>query len=285
MNERVVTFGADNNLVGILTQPEVAPVSSERPVVVILNAGILHHVGPFRLHVLLARTLATEGYASLRMDVSGIGDSPQVNSTGYDEQAIIADVRAGLDLLQNTLGASCFVAVGLCTGAANTHNVMVADPRVRGAVFLDGYAYPTRSFYVRRYGSVLHDPLRLLKSGFGSICNRLTGWYGKKNTLDAADFGWWILPPKKKMLADLEIFMERKNQLLYIHSGDRREFYNYPDQLRDAFPSIDFEGRLSVILNSQADHTYSTCAERQRLPSQICHWLNSWSHTNSDTNQ
>ncbi|HHO68021.1 MAG TPA: alpha/beta hydrolase, partial [Gammaproteobacteria bacterium] len=73
MKERVVTFGPERNLVGVLTQPD--QVRPDLPVLVFLNAGLLHRVGPYRMHVDLARQLAARGYASLRFDLSGRGDS------------------------------------------------------------------------------------------------------------------------------------------------------------------------------------------------------------------
>ena len=64
-------FGPDEQLVGILTHPEAASSTA----VTILNAGVLHRIGPHRLHVLLARRLAELGFHALRLDLGGIGDS------------------------------------------------------------------------------------------------------------------------------------------------------------------------------------------------------------------
>jgi len=72
IEERMVRFGADHRLFGVLTRTST---SADRPVVVIFNAGAVHRVGPNRVSVTLARELAAAGLAVLRFDLEGIGDS------------------------------------------------------------------------------------------------------------------------------------------------------------------------------------------------------------------
>ena len=63
-------------LFGILTEPGNAPSTSGTPTIVLLNAGNHHHVGPARMWVDWSRAWATDGMRSLRLDLSGLGDSP-----------------------------------------------------------------------------------------------------------------------------------------------------------------------------------------------------------------
>ena len=79
MTERIVRFGPEDGLLGILTEPVSPP---RGPAILFLNAGVLHHVGPFGWYVSLARRLAELGFLSLRFDLSGIGDSPLRNDPG-----------------------------------------------------------------------------------------------------------------------------------------------------------------------------------------------------------
>ena len=60
MRERVCEFGPQLNLTGLLTEP-TATTHPELPAVVMLNAGLLHRVGPHRMSVILARKLAEQG--------------------------------------------------------------------------------------------------------------------------------------------------------------------------------------------------------------------------------
>ena len=75
MKEQVCQFGPGDNLLGILTTPDEDKKVDGAPIAIILNAGIVHRIGPFRLHVDLARKLANLGFTTLRLDLSGLGDS------------------------------------------------------------------------------------------------------------------------------------------------------------------------------------------------------------------
>jgi hypothetical protein len=59
MTEQGVLFSAQS-LVGVLTKADEESDTS-RPTVVFLNAGMVHRVGPNRLHVRLARGRAPRG--------------------------------------------------------------------------------------------------------------------------------------------------------------------------------------------------------------------------------
>jgi len=114
--ETACHFGDDGHIFGVLTQPAR---SQELPAVIMLNAGSIHHVGPSRLYVRLARELAEEGFASLRLDHEGIGDTvlrkPGVENEPYAASAM-EDLQAALDFMKSR-GHKRFVVMGLCSGA------------------------------------------------------------------------------------------------------------------------------------------------------------------------
>lgn len=64
-------------LFGIETRVEDAGSTSDAPTVLLLNNGTHHHVGPSRAWVELARRWAAAGIRSIRLDLSGMGDSPK----------------------------------------------------------------------------------------------------------------------------------------------------------------------------------------------------------------
>jgi alpha-beta hydrolase superfamily lysophospholipase len=72
VTERPVFLGP-LGLFGLVTEPAGRPVG---PTVVFLSVAKEHHVGPNRLWVDLARRLARGGRRSVRVDLSGLGDSP-----------------------------------------------------------------------------------------------------------------------------------------------------------------------------------------------------------------
>ncbi len=99
MNETICKFGPEEGLFGILTTPSHDRKVNGAPIAIILNAGVVHRIGPFRLHVVLARQLAEQGFSTLRMDLSGLGDSQPRKGKINPEQRAELDVRDAMDFL------------------------------------------------------------------------------------------------------------------------------------------------------------------------------------------
>jgi len=76
LRERAVTFGGERRLFGILTSPPPGAKRTDLPAIIMLNAGSIHRIGAHRLYVPMARRWAALGFQVLRVDLSGIGDSP-----------------------------------------------------------------------------------------------------------------------------------------------------------------------------------------------------------------
>jgi len=95
-----------NGLFAMATQPETP---TGLPVVVLLNAGLVHRVGPFRLYVPLARTLAAAGFPVVRFDQPGVGDAP--NKDDPDEAGVVSRI---FDELAAILYTNDFIVGGLC---------------------------------------------------------------------------------------------------------------------------------------------------------------------------
>ena len=127
MKERVYRFGPQRSLVGIYTEPSPDEMIPDAPLAVILNAGIVHHIGPFRLHVDLARRLADAGFRTLRLDLSGLGDSGLRAGKMDASQRALLDVRDALDFLQQHHGVQRFVVMGLCKVMTGRNAMMDPD--------------------------------------------------------------------------------------------------------------------------------------------------------------
>lgn len=117
---------------GVFCQPCQALEGA--PAVLFVNTGGVHRIGDGRFTVLMARHLAAQGIASLRMDLSGLGDSLRRDAAlSLDkvyEQYAVADAKAGVDSLV-AAGYPKVVMFGVCTGAyvslhtARTHPAVV----------------------------------------------------------------------------------------------------------------------------------------------------------------
>src|SRR5262249_41153333 len=143
MREKAFLFGKHRSLFGISTDPDPRTTAAGRPAVILLNAGVVHRIGPHRCSVRIARRLAAGGFPALRFDLAGIGDSaPRRDALSFAEGAV-SDVVEAMDHLQKTRGARSFVLMGLCAGAVNAYETARRDARVAGALMIDGYAYPT----------------------------------------------------------------------------------------------------------------------------------------------
>src|SRR5438067_9975587 len=113
--ESVARFGEE--LLGIMTLPgRMAPGA---PACLLLNTGIMNRIGPHRLNVKIARGLDAAGVPSLRMDLSGLGDSPPAKAPLRADAQAVRDLQAAMDHVQQTLGIDRFVIFGLCSGGCN----------------------------------------------------------------------------------------------------------------------------------------------------------------------
>src|SRR5690554_5437998 len=101
MREKALKLGKTASLAGVLTEPR-AGSGGDRPGVLFLNSGILHHAGASRLYVKLARRLSAEGFTSLRFDFSGVGDSEARKDTLPFARAAVVEGREAMDFLQET---------------------------------------------------------------------------------------------------------------------------------------------------------------------------------------
>ncbi len=124
---------------GVVTEPVTD--AAGRPWVVLLNVAVEHYIGPGRLWVQLARQWAALGFRCVRLDQSGVGDSP--TRPGQADDVIfatewISELPEVVDELRAS--GSPVVLVGLCSGAysaleAALHTrvdaIVAVNPRLR----------------------------------------------------------------------------------------------------------------------------------------------------------
>ncbi|HET7695326.1 MAG TPA: alpha/beta fold hydrolase [Vicinamibacterales bacterium] len=135
VTERARRFGDDNTLVGIVTEPPAGV--TPRAAVVLMNAGVVHRVGPNRMHVEIARGLAARGFVVVRLDLSGLGDSESRRDNTPFERAAVMEAQSVMTAITADYGVSEFITGGLCSGAVVAFNTAVADQRVCGAVLIN----------------------------------------------------------------------------------------------------------------------------------------------------
>jgi len=269
MKEKIVQFGPENNMIGIVSQP--AKTNQSKPAILILNSGLIHRVGPYRMGVDLARRLSQKGFLVLRFDLPNIGDSLPHKTLLDHKQRSISDIASAMDDVSRRYSIKEFVSVGLCTGAMNAHIIAVADDRIKAAIMLDAYSYPTKRFYYNRYKGKLAKLLnpvfiyRILKDIFISASQ------SKPELLE--DVSYWDMPEKKQIENDLVKLVNRKVGLLYFYTGGLAYHYNYAEQLKENFKKIKFGQLLKVFWLAKTDHTFTLQRDRDHMFNLLTDWL------------
>jgi pimeloyl-ACP methyl ester carboxylesterase len=135
---------------GILAFETSRDGSDGRVGVLMLNNGVAPVVGPGRSWIELARRCAIEGHRAVRLDLSGLGESPPW--PGYPEQDSYP-AHAGSDIvtaveLMKTSGTKKITTVGLCSGALLSFDGALRSPEIDTIISINGRF--DRPFHDRR---------------------------------------------------------------------------------------------------------------------------------------
>jgi dienelactone hydrolase len=136
LGERPIVFGKGRPLFGIVTPADPARARSGRPPIVITNAGCVNRVGPHRSYVKMARRWAQLGFDVLRVDLSGIGDTP----VAPGERENLTYPASALDDLREAtraLAGNRIIIAGLCSGGDYAFQLGACDVSVAGAWILN----------------------------------------------------------------------------------------------------------------------------------------------------
>ncbi len=278
MKESVQTFGPQKGTVGILSEPHPETQGPNQPAIILLNAGLVHRTGPFRMYVDLARSLTTKGFTVFRIDLSGLGDSLVRKDNRSDEERAIVDVQEAMDLLTEKKNIREFVLLGLCEGADRAHPLGVMDSRVKGIVYLDGYGYKTPGFYIYYpWDVVLHFTQRLmLLEKWKNLVRRCFPWFFQnkiqENTENPSAPYVRETPEKKQFESDLKSMLDRDARLLFVYT-DGNGYYNHKGQFREAFKSLCSTNKLQVRFFKKTDHLFTNLIHRDELFLSIGDWM------------
>ena len=263
--EQIARFGIRQNLNGILAEPRGGR-HADKPAIVILNSGVVHRIGHYRMYVTMARKLAAAGYSVLRFDFSGIGDSASRSDNLEPDAAARADITSALDWLSETRGIKTAVLLGLCSGADIALKYAHADDRVVALVLLDPTIPPTWKFYAHYISQRVTD----MRSWQTFLVGRGRIWGDLIIRIFAAA-GVPLIEAQRRLVdpqsrRDLEALfkhsLERKLRLLIVFTGGMAE---YREQLLDAFPSLSFGNALTLEFLNDCDHVFTAAKHREKL--------------------
>jgi len=275
--ERPVQFGSDGHLVGVLSLPAEGRRSRGDLACLMLNVGVTHRIGPRRVNVKLARQLAEQGVASLRFDLSGIGDSDSVRGRlNFREQAL-RDMQAAMDMVEAETGIRRFAVIGICSGAVNGYWLAQVDPRVAGLMMFDGFAYTTLKT------RLVHDWLRLRTTPWRTVLQKVKGRLIRSMGAAPANQQVSIFnvgpdeatPTRAEFAAALNGLAQRGVALYMIYSGSLLLHFNYAAQTHDVFGHEPFIAGLRHDYWPQVDHLATSQASQRQLLDATCDWIRS----------
>lgn len=277
MTEQVVRFGPGGILVGVLTLPDATHGDAPaRSVAVLLsNTGTNSRVGPFRVNVELARRFAKAGFVTLRFDRSGLGDSDRRDVSGSDHDHALLDTQDAMALLAERCNVERFAIVALCSGVDVAHATTLVDPRVVGASFIDGYAYPTSGF-ARRHQLRVFDLQRVRRHLRRHRHRARHGEFFADPPVEASRIFTRSIPTVEQFRDDIRQMIAQGTRLLFVFTGGMGVHINAPQQVEEMLGrDISRDEQVAVAWMPDADHLFSRASARQMLEQSLSAWLGS----------
>jgi hypothetical protein len=252
----------------VVTAPPAVRYPANDLAVLIPNAGFLHHVGPWHLHVDLALKLAEVGLTSLRFDLSGLGDSELPRRREAVAARKAADIADAIGLLTSAYGVRRIVMVGLCSGAMDSHRTALVDDRICGVVLLDPPAYPDRLFHLLYWAERVLNPARVLRF----LGRRAGEWAGVRERDGARREPRFHRPPTPEEFAgQIESATTRGCDYLFTYMGNGD--YKHPRQLYSILTPATPRDRITVYYFRRLDHTQVLADDRRLLVGAATEWI------------
>jgi dienelactone hydrolase len=265
VTEDVVTVGPDR-LVGVRARPAAVDPAAPGPVVVWLNTGSEHHVGPGRAWTELTRDLALLGWTSVRVDFSGFGESPDAGHAPgrpYDAHTVDEAGRLVTWLAQDGHPS---VLVGLCASAWVALRVAAYGTGIRpaGVFAVNPQLYwrpgdPVEAdiaaeTHVRRLGEIARWH-RLRSLGVWTALDML----GVRHPA-----GGWLRRLATGPTPVLALFADGDDGLVFLE-----------DRVRRAWRRARRSGRVTLVVDRDLDHGLHRRWHRHRLVDALAPWLES----------
>jgi pimeloyl-ACP methyl ester carboxylesterase len=281
MKERAQLFGKSRSLVGVISYPPDDCIDPDKPALLLLNAGLVHHVGPNRLYVRLARHMAEQGFVVVRFDFSGLGDSPVRTDSMPYQQSTLQECMEVMDDLTADSGIERFCLMGISSGALVSLRVVLEDPRVVGAGILNPHGFADASKWV--------DHVENLSAGriYAGNLLRLGSWRkaltGKTNYRRLGGAAWYALSHRFKkqetvsnvaggVAPKLKEFLELKSRILLLFSGTDRSIDNFREILGSRWDQ-GLDSNIDKVVIPEANHTFSSPQHQTEVIQIIQRWM------------
>lgn len=272
MHETALSFAcAGERLIGVVSHPAGVPAQTG---VVIVVGGPQYRAGSHRQFALLARALAAAGYAALRFDCRGMGDSSG-DAPGFD--AIDADIAAAITTLQTACpDVEKVVLWGLCDGAsaALLYGARTSDSRLGGFALANPWMHTAQAqahaIVHTRYRQRLREGAfwRKLLSGGINPFSKLSEVIGHWRTAGVGGSSGEAQDEMRMALSDLRLPVL---MLLCARDATAQEFLA---QLELSGSSLLMQTHVRRADFADADHTFSRAEWRCDVETETIGWLN-----------
>lgn len=281
MNEEAVLIEGSTPLVAVVTLPEACDFDPRRPACVLLNAGLSHRVGPARISVNLARSLAARGFASIRFDASGVGDSPARADNLPVDQSGVLETREVMDFLARTRRVEGFYLMGLCSGAIFSFRTALQDPRVRGIGLLNLRSFDRNESWqqsvesrnwMRGYLARLARP-----EAWGRLLRGRTDFRHVARTLRLRAISLTRARGELgrvagELAADVQRLIERRVAILWV-SSDEDPSVDYFVEFQRRAGSAFSAAAIERVIIAGANHTFTQQAHQAQVASHVGAWV------------
>lgn len=298
----VFTNAENRQLFGILHLP--SEQDRQKVGIILLSPGVKMRVAPHRLYNDMAESFLSEGYAVLRFDFWGLGDSEgeiddRLLAEFYGKVQVglyKSDTVAAMDWFANEYGISEFLLAGLCGGAITGLLTAAEDTRVKGLIGL-GVPVILDNAEIDANQYVTVGQLRSLRRGY---LQRLLSWKSWLRLLTfRTDFSLLFRSlmsaskPKPKKTTDkpattnipdnfnplfpdaLFKMTHQGRPVCFIFSGADRLHYEYEEKFVARYKAeIDgCEGNLETHLIENANHILSSPEHKAEMLQIVQNWL------------
>lgn len=287
VHEHVVDIPSAAPLSAVLALPHH---SKPRPHVAVLmiNAGAEHRIGTNRLYVPWARTWASRGWAALRLDLSGLGNSPAragqpVNSVHI--RHVAEDIRAAMAHLQQHHGILEFHLVGLCSGGFHALMVAMEGVPLRSITPINQMVFfwqehmpllgaapdAVAMHVVQGVGRSIRDPQRWLKLlrgqvHVGVIAGAMGRRLGQHGRSIARKLGRALRLTLRDDLHSAVLQLAQRGVLVHwVFSDGEPGLAMVREQAGEVVERLVEAGKLRVSVLKQTDHTFTQAAAQKRL--------------------
>ncbi len=298
MQETIIKFGNNYSLVGILNASVANNHITKDICVILLNAGLIHKVGPNNLHVKIARALAINNVASFRFDFSGLGDSEKLGNNNNSEEVKFSEIKMAMDLIHTKSGINKFILFGICTGAEDAFFTALIDDRVVGIIPVDGIYQKREDLIKIEQIASIKCSIRYYKKNMFNLNRWLKIIFGKSNVLSKKNFKIAFYLGKAVLkrfcqkifsvnnLPQREVANEEFNidnwlllfnrgvylYLLFSEGSEMTDIFNLT--ISRQLQNSEHNNILKLDIIKDVDHTFTCLWSQELLIKLICNWVN-----------